>query len=277
VKLIFSTNEENLMGRFTEEMRRLRESANCAQQERNQLIQDLNQFQSDLAHDVHHFLTDQQTTRLTQAAEDRANRQEFVNRLATETEQYCETFRQHLIEDVAQLRYTIQTKHADMAQHLRAEQTEFIENLTDSVNELREECYVDQQQRQQDFAEMAERERTARYDFVNNLQTTIAQMREDLSTDRAEASRIWLEMRAPSIHGGDEVSQEASPITSSTSDSTQSSTGWANQVTNKTPTDGMRDGGHFVSGFKTTVSNFMRDFREESDADSQTNPSKSDQ
>lgn len=268
------------MGRFTEEMRRLRESANRAQQERNQLIQDLNQFQSDIAHDVHHFLTDQQATRLTQAAEDRANRQEFVNRLATETKQYCETFRQNLTEDVAQLRDTIQTNHADMAQRLRAEQTEFIENLTRSVNELREQCHADQQQRQQDFADMAEHERTARHDFVNNLQMTIAQMREELTTDRAEASRIWLEMRAPSIHAGDEVSQSASPITLSTSDSTQSSTwgtNWSNQVINKTQTDEMREGSHFVSGFKTTVSNFMRDFREESNADSQTNPSKSDQ
>ena len=222
------------MGRFTEEMRRLRESANRAQQERNQLIQDLNKFKSNLTHEVEHFLADQQTTRLTQAAEDRANRQEFISQLATEIKQHCDTFRQ---------------------------------NLTHSVNELREQHHAEQQQRQQDLVEMAEREQTARHDFVSNLQTTIAQMREELTSDRAEASQIWFEMRAPSIHAGGEILQSAPPSTLPHS---------SNQVTYKTQEEEMRDSSNFVSGFKTTVSNLMRDFRDEGNTDPPTTPSKSD-
>jgi len=199
------------MGRLTEDMRRLREKANCAQQAHNLLIQELNQFKSDLAHNVDHFWNDQQTARLTHTAENHPNRQNYANNLAKD---YRETFQQNLSEQATQLRHAIQTAHANMGQRLLAKQTAFLEDLTDCANELHELRPADQQQPQEDFTDMVLCERTIRNDLAQNLQDTLSQMYEDLMAERAEATRILLKRRTPSIHAKSKKSQSAPAIKS---------------------------------------------------------------
>lgn len=186
------------MGRFTEEMRRLRAATHQAQQARNQLKIELNRFKSELNYTVEYFLNECQTLRLVQAAADHTQRQEYVNHLATEVRQHCESFRQNLTEQVIQLRQRLHTEHAERTERLRVQQQAFRTDLTETVQTLRTHCVHEQQQRQQEFVAMTQYERAQRYEFVHHLTDTVAEMRTELTADRAEANRIWFGMRTPS-------------------------------------------------------------------------------